>query len=93
MLYIISCLALAQTGRWDCTQEKLTWPLDEWGSVELGKPLHPALNLQGGTFWLTKTAPLFVFRQIIKYAVLYTPNMTVSDNGLFLHKDNFNLSM
>lgn len=93
MLYIISCLVLAQKGGWDCTQETLTWPLDGWGSVGLDKPLHPAINLQGGTLRLTKLSPLFVFGPIIKCEVLYMPNMTVSDDGLFLHEDNFNLSV
>lgn len=93
MLYIISCLAPTQKGRWDCTQERLTWPLDGWGSVGLGKSLRPVLNLQGGTFLLTKTSLLFVSGQIIKCAVLYMPDMTVSDDGLFLQKENFNLSV
>lgn len=30
-------------------------------SMEVSRSLHPALNLQGVTFWLTKTSPLFSF--------------------------------
>lgn len=108
MLYIFSCLALAQKGRWDCTGERLTWPLDGWGSVGLSKSLHPALNLQGVTFRLTKKSPLFVFGQIIKlqfythqiwqfqmmaFSCTRTISTSVCNSNLIISLDNCRLEL
>lgn len=66
--------------------------------MEVDKSLHPALNLQGVTFWLTKTSPSVSFWQQL-CTNYHTCSFIYSDPGsfrlhLFLHnKDIFNPSV